>query len=783
MIPLYDTSFDAKENATIGFPSHVKVEKILLFSSVDKKTGIRYASDETEYDQEIGYNISESVSELSFVESMFSIAVSGTITIIDNFSFFQDARIHGQEMLFMKFRRFSPETQSYDFAFVREFYVTSVMRYERDEFHSTFTLEFVSPHAISDKFKRISRAYGYTDSITFHPSDISGGAEKFQAWEQKYKEITIDYHDPGLLIGAPADFGQTYEGVLKFPMEMPEQFVYHILTNDLSIPKDRVFLYGYHPEDAGSDDHSQKRMKLIVPGWRPIQTIRWLMRNIYSNTGDPWFCYETFWGGFRIEPYRTLIAHDDELNDGEKWSTGRPTKVLDHTYIYNHLFVPVPGTSEYFVDVHRKVHNLNIGYSFDQFLKLGNGAYSSYEWFVDIASKFMIPNDLIPIEKTHLRYDDTIDEKSWMRDQFRPFTNEVEKVNPPQHAPDFQQTNYTYYVPYNTALHGTTEETYPYNSAFGLNELNAATIQIPGADRPPTPPGDPNVDPNSDCPFTRSNFNKNDPKWHAYLLSLEKQHGMPCGLMWAKMMTESGGNPNARSGAGAEGLFQFMPGTAEEFGINAYDPCSAAKASAQYLSNIRRQLKTDSWQIAAYGYNWGPNRDTLRKMARGEIPMGTGLPDETRNHWIRMQKFQSQAPYCSGAPKALEEDETPKTSEVGRVDTQATISYSLEIKGIDLGKYGRTGEMKKKNLDFIQHQMTVYGDFRLNPGAIVNLSVQRTVDPILVDKIEGLRDTEPVEDKYISGAYFIVDAKHIFNKDGFHTTATLSRPSSTLDLT
>lgn len=781
MIPLYDTTLDAKENAKNGFPSHVKIEKIILFSTADSNTAAKYGNDEAPYNTEAGYNITETVSDLSFTESLFAISVSGTITIIDNFGFFQDARIHGQELLFMKFRRFSPETQSYDYTFIREFYVSSVVRYQRDEFHSTFTLEFISPHALADKFKRISRAYGYTDPITFHPNDISGGAEKFQAWEEKYKEITIDYHDPGLLIGAPADFGQTYTD-LKFLMEMPEQFVYHILVSDLGIPKDRVFLYGYHPEDGGADDHSQKRMKLVVPGWRPIQTIRWLMRNIFSTNGDPWFCYETFWGGFRIEPYTTLIANDDELNEGQKWSTGRPAKVLDHTYIYNNLFIPVAGSTEYFVDVHRKVHDLTIGYSFDQFTKMGNGAYASHEWFVDIATKFMIPNDLIPIEETLLPYDETIDEKSWMKDQFRPFTKEVEKFKEPEHAPDFQKTNFTYYVPYNTALHGTTEETYPYNSAFGLHELNATTVVIPGVAPPVGPPGDPNIAPDPNCPFTRSNFNKDDPRWHAYLLSIEKEHGMPCGYMWGIMMAESSGNPNATSPKKAGGLFQFMPGTAREFGIDPYDPCSAAKASAKYFSQIRRQLKTDSWQIAAYGYNWGPNRDTLRKMARGEIPMGSGLPKEPREYWPKIQKFMGQAPYCSGATKPIEEDPTPKTSEVGRVDEAPVVSYTTKIEGIDLGKYGRTGEMKRKNLDFIQHQMTVYGDFRLNPGAIVNLTVQRTVDPILVDKIEGLRETDPVEDKYISGSYFIIDAKHYFNKDGFFTTATISRPSSSIDL-
>ncbi len=782
MIPLYDNEDESK-----GFPSHVKVESIYLFSSVDTNTAAKYANDETAYDLKNGYNISHVTSELNFIESLYSIAVSGTITITDNFSFFQDARIHGQELLLMKFRRFNPEEQRYDLTFFREFYVSKVASYERQEFHAVFTLEFISPHAIADRYKRISRAYGYTDvgEGSFNANDISGASDKFKAWERKYKQIDIEYHGPGKIIGDDSELGKDYTGLI-FDMEMPEQFVYHLLTNDLSIPKDRVFLVGYHPEDDNSDDHSQKRMKLVVPGWRPIQTIRWLMRNIFSKDGDPWFCYETFWGGIRIEPYKILIGHEEKLNNGQMWGSGRTEKVLKHTYIYNKLFFPVPNTVEYFIDAHRKVLDLKIGFSFDQFTKISTGAYSSYEWYVDIASKYMIPNDVTPIEETLLKYDDTVNEDSWLKDHYRPFSKNVEEHKPPQHAPDFQESNYTYYVPYNTALHGTTEDTYPYNSAFNFTELNAATVELPGGSNPTTPPGDPNIEPDPNCPFTRSNFDKNDPKWHAYLLSLEQEYGMPTGYMWGIMMQESRGNPNAQSPAGAKGLFQFMPDTAKERGLaDPYDPCTSARASAQYLSSIRKQHKTDSWQIAAYGYNSGPNLKIYGQMARGEIPMGSGIKSsETKNYWPGVQKYMEQAPYNSGSTQSIEEDAAPKTSEVGILDETAVVAYSMESKGIDLGKFGRTGEMKKKNLDFIQHQMRVYGDFRLNPGAVIDLEIQRTIDPILIQsgKISGLRDEDLLDDTYISGQYFVIDAKHQFNSDGFFTTATISRPSSSLDL-
>ena len=70
--------------------------------------------------------------------------------------------------------------------------------------------------------------------------------------------------------------------------------------------------------------------------------------------------------------------------------------------------------------------------------------------------------------------------------------------------------------------------------------------------------------------------------------------------------TESGGDPYAVSKAGAKGLFQFMPGTAKDMGLNGsdvYDPKKSAEAAAKYLHYLI--MATGDTQSALQAYNWG----------------------------------------------------------------------------------------------------------------------------------------------------------------------------------
>ncbi len=76
-------------------------------------------------------------------------------------------------------------------------------------------------------------------------------------------------------------------------------------------------------------------------------------------------------------------------------------------------------------------------------------------------------------------------------------------------------------------------------------------------------------------------------------------------LLAAQLMAESGFNPFAVSPAGAQGIAQFMPGTAASYGLSdPFDPVAAIDAQAHLMSDLIRQL--GSPELALAGYNAGP---------------------------------------------------------------------------------------------------------------------------------------------------------------------------------
>ena len=81
--------------------------------------------------------------------------------------------------------------------------------------------------------------------------------------------------------------------------------------------------------------------------------------------------------------------------------------------------------------------------------------------------------------------------------------------------------------------------------------------------------------------------------------------GVPPALMAGQLMAESGFDPNAGSPAGAQGIAQFMPGTAASYGLaNPYEPIAAIDAEAHLMSDLLHQFGSPELALAAY--NAGP---------------------------------------------------------------------------------------------------------------------------------------------------------------------------------
>jgi hypothetical protein len=76
-------------------------------------------------------------------------------------------------------------------------------------------------------------------------------------------------------------------------------------------------------------------------------------------------------------------------------------------------------------------------------------------------------------------------------------------------------------------------------------------------------------------------------------------------LLAAQLMAESNFNPFAVSPVGAEGIAQFMPGTAASYGLeDPFNPVEAIDAQAHLMSDLIRQFGSPELALAAY--NAGP---------------------------------------------------------------------------------------------------------------------------------------------------------------------------------
>jgi len=88
-------------------------------------------------------------------------------------------------------------------------------------------------------------------------------------------------------------------------------------------------------------------------------------------------------------------------------------------------------------------------------------------------------------------------------------------------------------------------------------------------------------------------------------LSAGATYGVSPTLLAAVAQTESSFNPSAVSSAGAEGLMQIMPTTAQGLGINPMDPAEPIDGAAQILAGNIKEFGSVPLALAAYNAGAG----------------------------------------------------------------------------------------------------------------------------------------------------------------------------------
>ena len=130
------------------------------------------------------------------------------------------------------------------------------------------------------------------------------------------------------------------------------------------------------------------------------------------------------------------------------------------------------------------------------------------------------------------------------------------------------------------------------------------------------------------------------------ILAAAMKWGVSAALLSAQLMAESGFDPSVVSSAGAQGIAQFMPGTAAAYGLrDPFDPAQAIEAQAHLMSDLLRQFGGKP-ALALAAYNAGP----------GAVSPCDCIPDypETQAYVARILSLLGGAGAISQLPMEIE---------------------------------------------------------------------------------------------------------------------------------
>lgn len=157
------------------------------------------------------------------------------------------------------------------------------------------------------------------------------------------------------------------------------------------------------------------------------------------------------------------------------------------------------------------------------------------------------------------------------------------------------------------------------------------------------------------------------------------QYGVDPALVAAVILQESRFNPKANSGAGAQGLMQFMPGTAKTMAketghwptYDIYDPETSIEFGAAHLRDLLVKYNGDIDQALA-GYNAGTGTvDRWVKANIFERIIGSNSGSETVNYVRKVKNYQKV--YQTMYAEQLGLEPSPELKAVTATDRTAEV--------------------------------------------------------------------------------------------------------------
>ncbi|MCK0198599.1 lytic transglycosylase domain-containing protein [Ancylobacter sp. 6x-1] len=145
-----------------------------------------------------------------------------------------------------------------------------------------------------------------------------------------------------------------------------------------------------------------------------------------------------------------------------------------------------------------------------------------------------------------------------------------------------------------------------------------------------------------------------------------RENDLPVDLFTRLIWRESAFRTDVVSPKGAQGIAQFMPGTANERGLeDPFDPESALPASARFLAELKARF--GNLGLAAAAYNAGPARVEKWLGGTGGLPFETeayvvAVTGREAQDWADQRKARTDAPASASSDSSSTSSDRPATA-------------------------------------------------------------------------------------------------------------------------